>query len=110
MVCNQFSVKNNKFGVKNNSTLTLESNKKTINLDKNFINWLVGFTDAKGNFNISLKGLQDNKYNSLNITFQITLHIKLINEHCDLFVKVYSTTILILKINKLIILFYWKFG
>ena len=75
MVCNQFSVKNNKFVVKNNSTLTVESNKKTIKLDNYFINWLVGFTDAEGNFCISLKGLQDNKYNSLNIIFQITLHI-----------------------------------
>ncbi|EUC27051.1 hypothetical protein COCVIDRAFT_116405, partial [Bipolaris victoriae FI3] len=36
---------------------------------------LVGFTDAEGNFNISLKGLQGNKYNSLNLTYQITLHI-----------------------------------
>ena len=57
---NQFSVK------KKNSVLTLESNKKWIHLDKNFIDWLVGFTDAEGNFNISLKGLQGSKYNSLN--------------------------------------------
>ena len=65
----------NQFSVKNNSVLTLESNKKLIHLDKNFIDWLVGFTDAEGNFNISLKGLQGNKYNSLNLTYQITLHI-----------------------------------
>ena len=65
----------NQFSVKNNSVLTLESNKKLIHLDKNFIDWLVGFTDAEGNFNISLKGLQDNRYNSLNLTYQITLHI-----------------------------------
>ena len=66
----------NQFSVKNNSVLTLESNKKKfINLDKNFIDWLVGFTDAEGNFNISLKGLQGNIYNSLNLTYQITLHI-----------------------------------
>jgi len=65
----------NQFSVKNNSVLTLESNKKFIHLDKNFIDWLVGFTDAEGNFNISLKGLQGNKYNNLNLTYQITLHI-----------------------------------
>lgn len=63
------------FNVKNNSILTLESNKKLIHLDKNFINWLAGFTDAEGNFNISLKGLQEDKYNSVNLTYQITLHI-----------------------------------
>lgn len=66
LLCNPLSIKN--------SILTLESNKKSIKLDKNFINWLVGFTDAEGNFNISLKGLQDNKYNSLSLTFQIDLH------------------------------------
>lgn len=66
----------NQFSVKNNSVLTLESNKKFIHLDKNFMDWLVVFTDAEGNFNISLKGLQGNKYNNLNLTYQITLHIK----------------------------------
>ena len=55
--------------------LTVESNKKSIKLNKNFIGWLVGFTDAEGNFNISLKGLQGNRYNSLILTFQIGLHI-----------------------------------
>jgi hypothetical protein len=57
----------NQFSVKNNSVLTLESNKNFIHLDKNFIDWLVGFTDAEGNFNISLKGLQDNRYNKFNL-------------------------------------------
>ena len=56
------------------SALIVESNKKSIKLNKNFINWLVGFTDAEGNFNISLKGLQGNTYNSLNLIFQIGLH------------------------------------
>jgi len=58
-----------------NKALVVESNNKSIKLDKNFIQWLVGFTDAEGNFNISLKGLNKNTYNSLNITFQIGLHI-----------------------------------
>ena len=57
------------------SSLVVESNKKSIKLDENFINWLIGFTDAEGNFHISLKGLQDNKYNSLNLIYQIGLHI-----------------------------------
>lgn len=43
--------------------------------DKYFLQWLVGFTDAEGNFNISLRNLKDNTYNSIVITFQIGLHI-----------------------------------
>lgn len=58
-----------------NTALIVKSNNKSIKLDKNFIQWLVGFTDAEGNFNISLKGLNINTYNSLTITFQIGLHI-----------------------------------
>jgi hypothetical protein len=40
-----------------------------------FLQWFAGFTDAEGNFNISLRNFQDNKYNSLILTFQIGLHI-----------------------------------
>lgn len=58
-----------------NSSLIVESNNKSIKLDKNFIHWLVGFTDAEGNFSISLKGLKNNTYNSLNLIYQIGLHI-----------------------------------
>ena len=43
--------------------------------NKNFIEWLVGFVDAEGNFNISLRNFKDNNYNSLVLTFQIGLHI-----------------------------------
>lgn len=67
--CNQIKDNNNEF-------IYLKSKGKTIKLDKNFINWLVGFTDAEGNFHISLKGLQGNKYNNLNLIFQIGLHEK----------------------------------
>ena len=70
-ICNQLK----------NSALVVESNKKSIKLDKNFIHWLIGFTDAEGNFNISLKGLVSGcevsgseRYNSLILTFQISLH------------------------------------
>lgn len=44
-------------------------------LNTNFLKWLSGFTDAEGNFNISLRNFKDNKYNSVIITFQIGLHI-----------------------------------
>ena len=40
-----------------------------------FLEWLSGFTDAEGNFNISLRNLNNNKYNSVLLTFQIGLHI-----------------------------------
>ena len=48
---------------------------KSFYLDTNFVQWLSGFTDAEGNFNISLRNFKDNKYNSVVITFQIGLHI-----------------------------------
>ena len=47
---------------------------KNIYINKYFIEWLVGFVDAEGNFNISLRNFKDNKYNSLVLTFQIGLH------------------------------------
>jgi hypothetical protein len=43
--------------------------------NKLFIEWLVGFSDAESNFNISLRNFKDNKYNSLILTYQIGLHI-----------------------------------
>lgn len=50
-------------------------NSNSYSLDRNFLEWLAGFTDAEGNFNISLRNFKDNKYNSLIITYQIGLHI-----------------------------------
>jgi hypothetical protein len=44
-------------------------------LNKNYLEWLTGFVDAEGNFNISLRNFKENKYNSLILTFQIGLHI-----------------------------------
>ena len=49
--------------------------KKNIYIDHRFINWFIGFVDAEGNFNISLRNYKDNNYNSLILTFQIGLHI-----------------------------------
>jgi cytochrome c oxidase subunit 3 len=48
---------------------------KTFYLHKNFLQWFVGFVDAEGNFNISLRNFKENKYNSYILTFQIGLHI-----------------------------------
>lgn len=48
-------------------------------LERPFLEWLVGFTDAEGNFNISLRNFKDNKYNSLVLTYQIGLHIDDLN-------------------------------
>jgi hypothetical protein len=55
----------------------LKKNKKfkNLSLDLNFLKWLTGFTDAEGNFNITLRNLNNNKYNSAILTFQIGLHI-----------------------------------
>jgi hypothetical protein len=48
-------------------------------LEPNFLEWLVRFTVAEGNFNISLRNLINDKYNSLILTFQIGLHIDDLN-------------------------------
>ena len=47
--------------------------------EKSFLEWLAGFTDAEGNFNISLRNFKDNHYNSLILTYQIGLHIDDLN-------------------------------
>jgi hypothetical protein len=46
-----------------------------IYLEPDFLEWLSGFTDAEGNFNITLRKLNDNTYTSVMLTFQIGLHI-----------------------------------
>lgn len=40
-----------------------------------FLEWLVGFTDGEGNFNIKLTGLVENTFQNVQFTFQIGLHI-----------------------------------
>jgi hypothetical protein len=52
---------------------------KKFYLDSTFLEWLAGLTDAEGNFNISLRNLNNNKFNSVIFTFQIGLHIENIN-------------------------------
>jgi cytochrome c oxidase subunit 3 len=58
---------------KDHLILTLHNH--TFSLDSSFIQWFVGFTDAEGNFNITLRNLHNNSYNSVMLTFQIGLHI-----------------------------------
>jgi LAGLIDADG endonuclease len=48
-------------------------------LESEFLEWLSGFTDAEGNFNISLRNLINDKYNNVILTFQIGLHIDDLN-------------------------------
>lgn len=50
-------------------------NIKPFYLERHFLEWLAGFTDAEGNFNISLRNLKNVSYNSHILTYQISLHI-----------------------------------
>nr|YP_009370187.1 cytochrome c oxidase subunit III [Bryoria tenuis]ARO90291.1 cytochrome c oxidase subunit III [Bryoria tenuis] len=43
-------------------------------LQKNFLEWFVGFTDAEGNFKIKITGLSENTFKNAQFTFQIGLH------------------------------------
>ena len=51
-----------------------EKNFESDFLEKDFLEWFVGFTDAEGNFNIKLNGLNDNTFKNVQFTFQIGLH------------------------------------
>lgn len=53
--------------------------RKIFYLERYFLEWLAGFTDAEGNFNISLRNFKNNTYNSYIITYQINLHIDDLN-------------------------------
>jgi len=44
-------------------------NKKPFKIEINFIQWLVGFSDAEGNFHISLKNFKNNNYKKIQLTF-----------------------------------------
>ena len=48
---------------------------KELFLDSKFLEWFTGFTDAEGNFSITLRKLNENNYTSAMLTFQICLHI-----------------------------------
>ena len=63
----------------NKDKLILSLNNKTFYLNNNFLHWFAGFVDAEGNFNISLRNFDGNRYNSYILTFQIGVHIDDIN-------------------------------
>lgn len=46
----------------------------TYYIEKKFLEWLVGFVDAEGNFNIKITGLYYDTYKNVQFTFQIGLH------------------------------------
>lgn len=46
----------------------------TYYLDREFLEWFVGFSDGESNFHIRLIALTDNTYKSAQFTFQIGLH------------------------------------
>lgn len=61
-----------------NSFFFIETHNKTdgkLTYKNAFLEWLVGFTDGEGNFNIKLTGLQENTFKNVQFTFQIGLHI-----------------------------------
>jgi hypothetical protein len=54
---------------------TGEAEQKIIKLSYEFLEWLSGFTDAEGNFSITLRKFSNNTYTSVMVTYQIGLHI-----------------------------------
>jgi len=50
---------------------------KEILLNSEFLEWFAGFTDAEGNFHLTLRKLNENNYTSAMLTFQIGLMIYL---------------------------------
>ena len=54
--------------------INLPSSKDNYYLDKQFIEWFIGFSDAEGNFNIKLTDLKENTFKYVQFTFQIGLH------------------------------------
>jgi cytochrome c oxidase subunit 3 len=70
--------------ISNLGTLRTDCNKKKINSDKVFLEWLVGFTDAEGNFSITIRDYPRFIKNKteinimpkyVNLTYQIGMHI-----------------------------------
>jgi cytochrome c oxidase subunit 3 len=81
---------NKKINFNNFGLVLKDKNNKKFELNKNFLEWLVGFTDAEGNFSITIRDNPHFKINILkenkefkvnnvskyvNLTFQIGLHI-----------------------------------
>lgn len=62
-------INNVKGDIKNKNKLIIKLNSKFYCLDKTFVDWLVRFSYAEAKFNITLRNLKDNKYDSLNVNF-----------------------------------------
>lgn len=76
---NNYKFFSNSIKSSNKLFINLEIKNKNIKpfyLERNFLEWLAGFTDAEGNFNISLRNLKNGSYNSFILTYQIGLHVK----------------------------------
>jgi len=83
--------------LKKDDLILIDKDNKNFKLDKEFLEWFVGFTDAEGNFSITLRDKPAKKPNNLldslknkksqentvpkyvNLTFQIGLHINDLN-------------------------------
>jgi cytochrome c oxidase subunit 3 len=65
-------IDNNKFLITVPCYKNIES--KSFYLERDFIEWLVGFTDAEGNFHITLRDQNNDGYRNAQFTFQIGLH------------------------------------
>jgi hypothetical protein len=69
--------------LKQNALILLNKNKESFNLDRNYLEWLSGFTDSEGNFTITLRNKEFSNinseesfsYSSVTLTFKIGLHI-----------------------------------
>lgn len=63
------------FNNKNGLLITFpNSETNSYYIEREFLEWLVGFTDGEGNFHIKLTALNDNTYKYAQFTFQICLH------------------------------------
>ena len=73
-----YKIENNNAEINNKLLITIPSyrNKESnsYSLQKDFLEWFAGFTDAEGNFNIRITGLAENTFKNVQFTFQIGLH------------------------------------
>lgn len=58
----------------NSKDKSLSEVENVYSLDKEFLEWFVGFSDGEANFNIKITGLKDNTFKNVQFTFQIGLH------------------------------------
>ncbi len=81
---NKYKLKTNEFSTKNNAEIKnkllihipsyKDKQANSFYLQKDFLEWFAGFTDAEGNFNIKITALGEDTYKNAQFTFQIGLH------------------------------------